>query len=233
MVSSRFFGKFFRKSKGKSSDTVVTAESSVKSSAASSGIATSSGTATHRIKEHEAHDSNKGPNNLTKELQIKAAKALIECYGDPNLTPEKFAKIWVNGTDKRYIYEDGLSFSPNEMVGLLQMTRASFCDFRMIYQTIKVVDAKNVTIEGAFCLGTHTGAPFSPGPGFPPIEAAGVEVKNDEERFWLELDENGKIEKCNCYSLGIVSGPVGFYEQISAARLLAKNANNEDPLSTN
>ena len=152
-----------------------------------------------------------------EDLRIKAAKALIERYSDPELTAEKFAEIWVDDKEPRYEFEDGMSFSPADMANMLQFTRKSFPDFRMTYESIKLEGSKAVTIEGAYCKGTHTGDPYAPAPAFTPIEAKGVAVENSEERFWLEVNDTGKIITCKCYSLGNKSGPVGFYEQIGGS----------------
>lgn len=153
-----------------------------------------------------------------QELQIKAAKALIKCYGVPHLTAEQFAKIWVSGDEKRYVFEDGLAFTPADMVGMLKFTRESFPDFHMICQTIEVVGTNCVSIEKAHCLGTHTGVPYSPGPGFPSIDTTGLAVKNDEERFFLELDDNGKIETCKCTAWATKLDPSDSTSRLAVTR---------------
>ena len=154
---------------------------------------------------------------ITRSKNVEVAQALIDQYNSKDLNHEDFAKLWVCTKVARYHFEDGLSLKPGDLVDTLIMTRKCFPDFHCAYKDIKSDSDRTVSVEDAYCAGTHTGEPFSPAPGMPAIPAAGVAVKNDEERFCLELDENGKIKACRVISFGAMSGPLGFYQQIGGS----------------
>merc|ERR1719191_69390 len=82
-------------------------------------------------------------------------------------------------------------------------------------------------------MGTHTGAPFSPKPGLPPIDKTDKCVKIGPETFTLWVDGDGKVCKTEITPLGEghPHGPPGFYLGIGGSLGAPPAASGEIPAS--
>jgi len=150
---------------------------------------------------------------------IEIAKAFIAAWNDLKNADDMVAALYASPTTKVY-FEDDFQLNALECSRGLERLYKSFPDMKFSYGSISVPrDNKNaVILDNVRCCGTHTGAPYSMVPGlFPDIEATGTYCINDEERFILKLDENGKVRSMEVVALGSVTGPAGFYEQIGGS----------------
>ena len=100
----------------------------------------------------------------------------------------------------------------------------AFPDYQLKYKSIRRAGDDDrrcrVLVEGVTSFGNHTGTAYSIGPDYPPIPAFGRRVKTDEERFLCTFAECGtKLQELTIVSLGVVTGPAGFYEQVLGGRL--------------
>lgn len=128
--------------------------------------------------------------------------------------PEDFLILFTS-EDARITCEDGVSFNARQFSMITHSIMESAPDLRLNYSSIETTGPGKASIEGIVVSGTHTGAPFSPMPGVPPVEAKGKHFVLDEERDLVELDmDTNKISSIHIISLGTQTGPVGLYELI-------------------
>lgn len=123
-----------------------------------------------------------------------------------------FFKLWASPSKAKLMMEDGYSLKSEKLVEALFQMRDSFPDYKFAYQSIQEPKPNHIIIEGVQFSGTNTGKYFAP-LELPAIPATGNIVLNDEERFFLEM-ENGKIKTWRIVGLGVRTGLVGLYEGI-------------------
>ena len=95
---------------------------------------------------------------------------------------------------------------------------ASFPDFVYTREgPLAYANSPRIVEWTAVVKGTHTGAPYSPLPGVPPVSAKGAKCQNDPEKIIVNFASGlTKIESIEVQAIpggkGF-SGPVGFYLQ--------------------
>lgn len=148
-----------------------------------------------------------------KSANLKCVEAWLDNMN--NFTDIESFLACFTSKDSKMQPEDFGSFSAEMLAHLVHSIHKSFPDVTFQFSGIKESPSKPnmVVVEGLYCSGTHTGAPFSHMPGFPPIPATGKSVQNDEENFYITL-VNNKIELVEIVAYGTLTGPAGLYEQI-------------------
>jgi ketosteroid isomerase-like protein len=109
-------------------------------------------------------------------------------------------------------FEDNTSTTAEELAADMAKVFASFQDFKMTYSYIREYKPGTVAVEKVVFSGTHNGSPFAIG-SFPPVAATNKHVFLHEQMMFLTI-EDGKITKNKIFSLGQLTGPVGFYQAI-------------------
>lgn len=160
---------------------------------------------------------------------IRTAQALVDQWNDPNFSEEEFVELWTCASEKRMVLEDGFAFTPRQSAQTIIACRNAFPDLKFTYESITEKVPGKVVIEGFQSSGTHTGAPYSLGPGFAPIAATQKHCSNDPERFCMDLDEDHKISRNFVIALGSYSGLAGFYEQIGGSMVPSESEEAEEP----
>ncbi|EOD22142.1 hypothetical protein EMIHUDRAFT_435578 [Emiliania huxleyi CCMP1516] len=99
----------------------------------------------------------------------------------------------------------------------------SFPDFTYTRSgPIAYADSPNIVVWTAVVKGTHSGAPYSPLPGVPPVSAKSppVACRNDPEKITLNFASGSGLQTISRITVeqklsggGGYSGPVGFYLQ--------------------
>lgn len=149
---------------------------------------------------------------------ILVAERLMEAYNHFS-SVEDYVSLFSSPEKKVISFEDDYpNISPRLCAEGVRDLHMSFPDVRFVYDKIRLGDETNeVVIEGLRAQGTHTGAPYTFAPEvFPAIPATGIHCVNDEEVIELKL-KSGKIESMQVISLGCMTGPPGFYEQIGGS----------------
>lgn len=146
---------------------------------------------------------------------IKAAQCLMHRFQNYP-SDEDMMKLFLS-EESEMVPEDNPPVPANAVAGVVRGVHDSFPDVQFTYKSIIPDGEDNVTIEGIKVFGTHTGKPYSMVPGvFPPIQATGKYIENDEESFYLTMVD-GKIQTLQILSYGKVTGPAGLYEQIGGS----------------
>lgn len=110
-------------------------------------------------------------------------------------------------------FEDGLKVSAQTSCEFYQTLYACFPDVRWDYKAVKEFSKNCVLVEDARAFGTHTGEPFRL-KGHPEIMAAGKRFENDPALFYFTIADN-KIDEVVVVALGLKTGPLGIYEDLS------------------
>lgn len=194
-------------SKDSTSTGAISLCSSKKSSSSSSKKPSSSSK-----KSSSSKDSAKGTRKSKKSANIKAVETFL---GNMNhfTTMEAFLAPFAS-KHVQVTPEDFPPCSSEMLAHFAEAVHKSFPDIQFQFKIVKEspADPDTIVVEGFYCTGTHTGAPFFL-PGAPAIPATGVEVKNDEESWYIHL-VNGKIDSVDLISYGMLTGAAGLYEQI-------------------
>ena len=161
---------------------------------------------THRILEPKKVEKPK------KSLAIKVAERYIELYRSKEGNEDELYELFQPGS--MYTFEDIPAVPTSISVVMLKDINASFPDMKWEYDKMQEPRPGLVEISGFRVSGTHTAAPYTFHPDFPPIPATGKFCENDEENLSLHINKEGKIEQIQIVSLGIFTGPQGLYEQI-------------------
>ena len=86
---------------------------------------------------------------------------------------------------------------------------------------MKYADSPNLVTWTAVVKGSHSGAPYSPMPGVPPVAAKSppAECENDTEKITATFESGTGLTKIKAFKVSPLpggrgfSGPVGFYLQ--------------------
>lgn len=163
--------------------------------------------------------------NIQEGIESQTVRTLLDLWNSPDLDEDKFAELWACDKKRRHLEEDGIQcFTARELARALIQFRASFPDASFSYDSIETC-GKTVTVLGFKRQGTHTGAPFyliqNKASAIP---ATGLYCENDEEELSIELNDEGKIRRCQVVGLGARTGMAGFYEKIGGVLGLPTHA---------
>jgi len=151
----------------------------------------------------------KAPSVPRKKLQVVESFMAIAAKHD-----DKALLATFKSPSARIHLEDGFSMDAQTFCDTLRIMWDAFPDHKFCYETLEVV-GETVELDNLVSSATHTGAPYTIGPKFPAIPAAGKYVINDQERLVFTFTEDGeRLEDMSVISFGNVTGPAGFYEQI-------------------
>ena len=151
-----------------------------------------------------------------KSNNVKAAEAFVHQFNNYS-SEEDMLALFEDRETSRFVLEDGFAMPMNQWARTTSQCKASFPDMKFTYKTLKEASPTQVLIDDVRFSGTHTGAPFTFAPQFPPIPTSNKFVQNDEERFVFDMTQDGKIRHLHVIALGCYTGPPGVYEQLGGS----------------